>query len=80
MYLTYYIISCGQPRNGIERHTDLQEALAAWKLNRGALYAGSGGKSVLEDVDTGEQLIWFENCNGGYVTGELSHLVENDAE
>jgi hypothetical protein len=54
--------------------------LAAWQNNRGALYERSDGKSVMEDEDTGEQLIWLEHCEGGYVTGELADQINVDTE
>lgn len=67
-YETYYIPSSGQPACNVERHTSLRAAQAAYRANKGGLYDRSGGRSVIEDIETGTAITcWIEDCTGGYM-------------
>lgn len=72
MYSTYYIQSSGQPKNNIETHEQLEDALSAWVSNCGALFKASGGKSALVGDGGVEDLYWIEGAQGGYATGTMA--------
>ena len=90
-YTTSYTSSNGQPSNGHGTHETLNEALAAWKSNIGALILRSGGDSTLQawsdsdfEVDHAEphaELFWIEHCEGGFINAsgywsdEICHLA-----
>lgn len=70
MYQTSYSASNGQPYSAVQQHKTLDSALEAWRSNIGGLIAGSGGQSLLVDVDDDEpgQLSWVEYPDGGCVS------------
>ena len=80
MYETYYIQSSGQPANNKETHESLQAAIESWRSNCSALFARSGGKSVLVDLDDGEDLIWTEHACGAMANRLLENMEPEDIE
>jgi hypothetical protein len=71
-YTTYYMSSSGQPANNTQTHASFGAALEAWECNCAALSRRSGGKSVLREDGSDSSLVWFEHCEGAYLSGEMS--------
>lgn len=76
MYSTHYTVSDNEHVNASAEHENLATALSNWVDNCATIEEASGGRSVLTDITSGEELIWDQQAGSGKASGAVA---EQDA-
>ncbi len=72
MYSTHYTLSNNEHVNASSEHENLASALSTWVGNCATVEEAGGGRSVLTDVTSGEELIWDQQADDGHATGPIA--------
>ncbi len=72
MYSTHYTLLNNEHINASTEHENLASALSTWVGNCATVEEASGGKSVLADITSGEELVWDQQTDGGHATGAIA--------